>query len=312
LTRQTAKKKRLQFQALHDGECFILPNPWDVGSVRMLVHLGFKALASISTGFALSTGRPDYALSRDEALRHLAALNEAADLPINADFESGFAEDAEGVAQSVKLAIEAGGAGLSIEDRDVSGPGLYGITESVDRIKAAGAAIDETGENVVLVARTEGLLLDAAALKPAIEKLVAFADAGADCLYAPGARDHRDIAELVSAVAPKPLNVVMMLRRPYRSATLHNGSKRIGARPTETKVSAAKRSPLGPACIQVNSSDRAARQDRRRGGAEQFDCREAVGTRSSMQRGSPISSLYLNRRCSQATTERVALRPVVG
>jgi 2-methylisocitrate lyase-like PEP mutase family enzyme len=210
LTRQTAKKKRLQFRALHDGECFILPNPWDVGSVRMLVHLGFKALASISTGFALSTGRPDYALSRDEALRHLAALNEAADLPINADFESGFAEDAEGVAQSVKLAIEAGGAGLSIKDRDVSGPGLYGITESVDRIKAAGAAIDESGENVVLVARTEGLLLDAAALKPAIEKLVAFADARADCLYAPGARDHRDIAELVSAVAPKPLNVVMM------------------------------------------------------------------------------------------------------
>jgi 2-methylisocitrate lyase-like PEP mutase family enzyme len=176
----------------------------------MLEHLGFEALASTSTGFAWTMGRPDYALARDEVLGHLAALSAAVDLPVNADFEAGFAHDPDGVAESVRLAIATGVAGLSIEDRDVAGSGLYDTATSVERLKAARAAIDQSGEDVILVARTEGLLFDAAALKPAVEKLVAFADAGADCLYAPGVRDRDEVAQMVRAVAPKPFNVVMM------------------------------------------------------------------------------------------------------
>jgi 2-methylisocitrate lyase-like PEP mutase family enzyme len=207
---RTIKEKRERFRELHQSGCFILPNPWDVGSARMLESLGFEALASTSTGYAWSTGRPDYAVTRDDVLEHLTTLATSVDLPLNADFEAGFAPDPEGLAQNVSLAIAAGVAGLSIEDRVVGESGLYDIATSVERLKAARAAIDQSGENVILVARTEGLLLDATALKPAMEKLVAFADAGADCLYAPGARDRHDIAELVKAVAPKPINIVMM------------------------------------------------------------------------------------------------------
>lgn len=207
---QSLKQKRARFRALHESGCFLLPNPWDIGSARLLQHLGFEALASTSTGLAWATGRPDYKLCRDEVLRHLTTLSESVDLPINADFEAGFASDAPGVHESVKLAIATGVAGLSIEDRDTSNPGLYDISIALERLKAARSAIDESGEDVVLVARTEGLLFDVDALRPAIERLVAFADAGADCLYAPGARDPNAIKELVKAVAPKPLNVVMM------------------------------------------------------------------------------------------------------
>ncbi len=206
----TLREKRARFRALHNDGCFLIPNPWDVGSARMLQHLGFKALASTSAGFAWATGRPDYGLPRDEVLHHLAELSKAVDLPINADFEAGFAADPEGVAESVRLAVAAGISGLSIEDRDVVGSGLYDTATSIERLKAARSAIDGAGEDVVLVARTELLLFDPSALKPAIEKLVAFADAGADCLYAPGVRDPHDIAQIVKAVAPKPLNVVMM------------------------------------------------------------------------------------------------------
>jgi len=137
-------------------------------------------------------------------------LSRAVDIPVNADFEGGFGVDPEGVAESVTLAIAAGVAGLSIEDRDVAGTGLYETAMSLERLRAARDAIDRSGEDVVLVARTEGLLFDAAALAPAIDKLVAFANAGADCLYAPGVREAADIAQMVKAVAPKPLNVLMM------------------------------------------------------------------------------------------------------
>jgi 2-methylisocitrate lyase-like PEP mutase family enzyme len=168
-------------------------------------------LASTSTGYAWTTGRPDYAVTRADVLQHLTSLCEAVDLPVNADFESGFASDPEGVATNVGLAVKTGVAGLSIEDRNVEAPfGLYDTAFAVERIRAARAAIDRSGEDVILVARTEGLLSDPAAINPAIDKLVAFAEAGADCLYAPGVRDKFDIAAMVRAVAPKPLNIVMM------------------------------------------------------------------------------------------------------
>jgi 2-methylisocitrate lyase-like PEP mutase family enzyme len=206
----TPAEKRAVFRALHQQGCFVLPNPWDAGSARMLQHLGFAALASTSSGYAWTTGRPDYAVGREDVLQHLTALCEAVDLPVNADFESGFASGPEGVAASVGLAIETGVAGLSIEDRSLDGPGLYDTALAVERIRAARAAIDRSGEDVILVARTEGLLSDPEAVTPAIDKLVDFAEAGADCLYAPGVSDKDDIAAMVRAVAPKPLNVLVM------------------------------------------------------------------------------------------------------
>jgi len=187
---RTLAEKRASFRALHEQGCFVLPNPWDVGSARMLQHLGFAALASTSSGYAWTTGRADYAVTRDDVLQHLTSLCEAVDLPVNADFESGFASDPEGVAANVGLAIRTGVAGLSIEDRELDRPGLYAKAFAVERIRAARAAIDRSGEDVVLVARTEGLLSDPGALRPAIDKLVAFAEAGADCLYAPGVRER--------------------------------------------------------------------------------------------------------------------------
>lgn len=201
--------KRAQFRALHREGCFVLPNPWDRGSARLLQHMGFKALASTSSGFAWTTGRPDYAVARDDVLSHLSLLCDATDLPINADFEGGFADAPEEVATNVGLAIRTGVAGLSIEDRRLDGSGLYDQPLAIERIQAALAAIDRSGQDVILVARTEGLLSDAAALTPAIDRLVAFAQAGADCLYAPGVQGRENIAAMVKAVAPRPLNVLM-------------------------------------------------------------------------------------------------------
>jgi 2-methylisocitrate lyase-like PEP mutase family enzyme len=214
---RTVTEKRAAFRALHQQGCFVIPNPWDAGSARMLQHLGFTALASTSAGFAWTQGRPDNAVTRAGVLQHLASLCEAVDLPVNADFESGFAAEPEGVAANVRLAIETGVAGLSIEDRDGTPTGLYDLPFAVERICAARAAIDRSGADVVLVARTEGLLVDASALTPAIDKLVAFAAAGADCLFAPGVHQKADIAAMVRAVAPLPLNVVMW--RPGLSVT---------------------------------------------------------------------------------------------
>jgi 2-methylisocitrate lyase-like PEP mutase family enzyme len=209
--RVTTAKKRAMFRALHKDGCFILPNPWDVGSARVLQHLGFSALASTSTGFAWTMGKPDYAMSMENVLDHLRSLCEAVDLPVNADFESGFAADPDGVAANVKLAIETGIAGVSVEDRKLGDlSNLYGVSQSVDRIRAARSAIDAAGEDVILVARTEGLLIDSGAITKAIDKLVAFADAGADCLYAPGVGKKEDIAAMVRAVTPKAVNVLVM------------------------------------------------------------------------------------------------------
>ncbi len=208
---RTVAEKRATFRALHQRGCFVLPNPWDVGSARLLEHLGFAALASNSSGFAWTIGRPDYAVTRDDVLAHLTSLCAAVDLPVNADFESGFAADPEAVAANVARAIETGVAGLSIEDRRIDGTdALFDLPYAVERVRAAREAIGRSGEDVILVARTEGLLGDPGAVGPAIDRLVAFAEAGADCLYAPGVRDRSDVAAMVRAVAPRPLNVLAM------------------------------------------------------------------------------------------------------
>ncbi len=199
-------QKRAAFRALHEDGCFILPNPWDAGSARMLQHLGFKALASTSAGFAWTIGQPDYRVARAAVIGHLALMCGAVDLPVNADFESGFAASPEGVAESVRMAVDAGIAGLSIEDRDLERGGLYGTRTAVERLQAAKDVMAASG--AVLVARTEVLLMEPDQVTRAIDSLVAFADAGADCLYAPGVRNREDIAAMARAVAPKPLNVL--------------------------------------------------------------------------------------------------------
>lgn len=201
---------RATFRTLHQDGHFVLPNPWDIGGVRRLERLGFKALASTSAGYAWSLGCEDYELSRDQVLDHLRSLCAATELPINADFEAGFADRPADVAANVTLAVETGVAGLSIEDR--SGDELYPLPLAVERMAAARGAIDATGQDVLLVGRTEGLLIGRV-LGEAIERLAAFADAGADVLYAPGVVEPADIAALVEAVAPKPLNV--LLRNPH-------------------------------------------------------------------------------------------------
>jgi 2-methylisocitrate lyase-like PEP mutase family enzyme len=204
-------EKRARFRALHDSGCFVLPNPWDVGSARVMQHLGFLAIATTSSGFAWTMGRPDNSITIDDLLKHLVSLGENTDLPINADFESGFARDPENLAAHVDRVIDTGIAGFSIEDRDVdSKDELYEKGLAVERIKAAREAIDRRREDVVLVARTERLLIEPEAVRDVTDTLVAFSEAGADCLYAPGVRRKEDIAAMVRAVAPKPLNVLAL------------------------------------------------------------------------------------------------------
>jgi 2-methylisocitrate lyase-like PEP mutase family enzyme len=198
--------KRAAFHALHREGFFILPNPWDVGSAVRLAARGFKALASTSAGFAWTLGRDDGEVTLDELLAHLKALNEATDLPVNADFEAGFADDPEGVARNVKAALDTGIAGLSIEDR--TGKELYPIGLAVERIRAAHAAM--AGSGAILVGRSEGFLIGKRDLSATIERLAAYAEAGADCLYAPGVTDLAAIGEIVAAVTPKPVNVLQM------------------------------------------------------------------------------------------------------
>lgn len=201
------KTKRANFRELHEAGCFVLPNPWDVGSARRLERSGFAALATTSAGFAWSMGRDDGQMSRDEVLSHMRTICDATDLPVNADFEAGFADSPEGVGENVALAIETGVAGLSIEDR--VGEQLYEPGLASDRIRAAREVIDRTGDDVLLVGRSEGFLIGRTELSETIERLVAYAEAGADCLYAPGVRDISDVAAVVKAVAPKPVNVLL-------------------------------------------------------------------------------------------------------
>jgi 2-methylisocitrate lyase-like PEP mutase family enzyme len=195
---------------LHETGCFVIPNPWDVGSARYLQGLKFKALATTSSGFAWSQGHRDGAMSRDRVLDHLTQMVEATDLPINADFESGFAPDAAGVGESVRLAVATGVAGLSIEDStgDATRP-LHDIDTAVDRIRAARKSIDKAGGDTILVGRAECFLHGKPDIEFAIQRLKAYANAGADCLYAPGIRTPEHIGAVVAAVAPKPVNLLM-------------------------------------------------------------------------------------------------------
>jgi 2-methylisocitrate lyase-like PEP mutase family enzyme len=203
-------QKRADFRKLHETGCFVLPNPWDLGSARLLQSMGFKALASTSAGYAWSTGRSDYGLTSEDVVGHLSVLCRGTDLPVNADYENGFADDPQGVAANVRKAVDAGVAGLSIENRssDTSKP-LYETALAIDRIKAARAAIDSDRSGAILVARCEGFLVGESDLGATIARLVGFAEAGADCLYAPGLKTKEQIAAVVKAVAPKPVNVLV-------------------------------------------------------------------------------------------------------
>ncbi|HEX2556023.1 MAG TPA: isocitrate lyase/phosphoenolpyruvate mutase family protein [Microvirga sp.] len=205
--------RRAAFRRLHESGCFVLPNPWDIGTARYLRHLGFRALATTSSGFAFGRGLPDtdWAVPRDAMLAHIAEIVGATDLPVNADYESAYAHEPEGVAENVHLCIDTGVAGLSVEDStgDRAKP-LYDLDLAVERIRAARRAVDEAGGDVVLTARAECYLVGHSdPLRESIRRLEAYAEAGADCLYAPGPRTRDDIRAVVQAVAPKPVNVLV-------------------------------------------------------------------------------------------------------
>jgi 2-methylisocitrate lyase-like PEP mutase family enzyme len=208
--RPSIADKRRTFRQLHAEGCFVLPNPWDIGSARFLQGLGFKALATTSSGFAWSQARPDNAVPRDRVLAHLREMVDATDVPVNADFESGYANDAAGVAESVRLAVETGVAGLSIEDStgDAARP-LLDLDTAVARLRAARSAIDKTGGDTLLVGRAENFIVGRPDLDDAIARLKAYANAGADCLYAPGLRKREQIEAAVRAIAPKPFNLLV-------------------------------------------------------------------------------------------------------
>jgi 2-methylisocitrate lyase-like PEP mutase family enzyme len=205
---RTIGERRQVFRDLHHDGCFAIPNPWDIGTARYLQHLGFKAIATTSAGYAFSRGLPDGAVGRDEMLSHIKELVDATDLPVNADFENGYADDPEGVAESVRLCANTGVAGLSIEDAaDRKESPLYDINLAVERIKAAREAIGDN--DVLLVGRAEGFLVGREDLNQVARRLCAYAEAGADCLYAPGFREPEHVKAIVEAVAPKPVNALI-------------------------------------------------------------------------------------------------------
>src|SRR5207302_241897 len=200
-----------KFRALHESGCFVLPNPWDVGTAVYLEHLGFKALATTSAGFAFSRGKPDGGVSLHEMLRHIGEIAAATALPVNADFLNGFADEPEAIATNANLCIAQGVAGFSIEDNtgNRAAP-LYEKKLAADRIRAARRAIDGSGIPVVLTGRCEAWLVGSPdPFRVALERLIFYAEAGADCLYAPGVQEPNEIEQIVKAVAPKPINVLV-------------------------------------------------------------------------------------------------------
>jgi len=219
------------FRTMHESACFVLPNPWDVGTAIYLEHLGFEALATTSAGFAFSRGKCDGGVPRDEMLAHIREIVEATSLPVNADFESGYADEPEGVAANVRLCIATGVAGLSIEDNTRrTDPPLYEKKVAVDRIRAARSAIDASKTDAVLTGRCEAWLVhDPDPLDTALDRLAAYAEAGADCLYAPGVSKPDEIAQIVKTVAPKPVNVLVSGFNHQRSLSqlAHLGVRRI-------------------------------------------------------------------------------------
>jgi 2-methylisocitrate lyase-like PEP mutase family enzyme len=206
----SAADKRKVFRTLHEAGCFVIPNPWNLGTARYLQGLGFKALATTSSGFAHAQGFADGEVTRDMALAHFREIAAAADVPVNADFENGFADDPAGVAANVQLCIETGIAGLSIEDYtgDDADP-LYPFDKAVARVRAAREAIDAAGGDVLLTGRSEGFIHGRPDMDETVRRLQAYADAGADCLYAPGIKTREQIETVVKAVAPKPVNLLM-------------------------------------------------------------------------------------------------------
>jgi 2-methylisocitrate lyase-like PEP mutase family enzyme len=202
------ERKRARFRALHEGGCFVIPNPWDVGSAKHLAQLGFEALATTSSGAAWARGRDDGELSCEEVLAHLREICAATELPVNADFEAGYATHTGELTRNVAAAVEAGVAGISIED--FNNGVRYEVTEAAERVAAAKEAIRATGTDVLLVARAEGFIRGNPDLADTIARLQAYSRAGADCLYAPGVSELSAIEQIVKAVAPKPLNVLML------------------------------------------------------------------------------------------------------
>jgi 2-methylisocitrate lyase-like PEP mutase family enzyme len=204
----TVSSRHQIFGELHRKGCFVLPNPWDIGSALYLRHLGFKALATTSAGFAFSRGLPDSAVDRDAMLSHIREIVEATDLPVNADFEDGYADDPAGVGKNVRLCLETGVSGISIEDsHGHEANALYEIEHAIERISAAHEAL--AGTDVLLIGRAECFLVGETNIDEVIRRLAAYASAGADCLYAPGVQQREHISAIVEAVAPKPVNLLI-------------------------------------------------------------------------------------------------------
>lgn len=199
-----------EFRRLHESGCFVMPNPWDVGSARALAAMGFSALATTSSGFAWTVGQPDNSVGLDQTLAHLSVVAAAVNLPVNADFQNGFAADPGELATNVGLALQTGVAGVSIEDfsGDPATP-LFEFGLAVERIQAARAAIDDSGTGIVLTARSEGFVWDRPDIDETIRRLSAYADAGADCLYAPWITSLDHVSAIVAAVSPKPVNLLI-------------------------------------------------------------------------------------------------------
>ena len=223
-----AAERIAAFHRLHERGCFVIPNPWDAGSARLLERLGFPALATTSSGFAWSLGRPDHGASLDEALAHFRAIAGSVGVPVSADFEGGLATEPESVARHVGRAAGTGIAGLSIEDSsaDPAAP-LFDFALAVERVHAARRAIDAAGTRVVLTARSEGFIAGAPNLPETIRRLAAYAEAGADCLYAPGLPGLDEVREIVRAVAPRPVNVLATARLGSVEEIAATGARRI-------------------------------------------------------------------------------------
>jgi 2-methylisocitrate lyase-like PEP mutase family enzyme len=209
--RSTQTSLVTKFRALHESGCFVLPNPWDIGTAIYLERLGFSALATTSAGFAFSRSKPDGGIPRDEMLAHIREIVNATALPVNADFHAGYADEPEDVAANVRLCVQTGVAGLSIEDSTGrSDRPLYEKKLAIERIRAARSAIDDSKTGMVLTGRCEAWLIgDADPLRTVLDRLTAYAEAGADCLYAPGVSEPDEIAQIVESVAPKPVNVLV-------------------------------------------------------------------------------------------------------
>ncbi len=217
-----------KFRRLHETGCFVLPNPWDIGSAKALAHLGFKALATTSSGFAWSIGRTDNAITLEQALSHMRDIAGAVDIPVNADFEGGFAVDPDGVAAHVTAAVATGVAGLSIEDStgDSAKP-LFEFEHAVARVRAARRALDAAGSGIMLTGRSEGFIVGRPDMAETIRRLTAYAAAGAECLYAPGLRNAADMAAVVKAVAPHPVNILVSANYSTVAEVAALGARRI-------------------------------------------------------------------------------------